>query len=157
MKIRLPSRRMIAAGFVAGLVGAMTLFAFVVARFAVEGQSEATQIPLLFEFTAAAAVGKAVIGNAAYVPLGVVLHVLVSIGWALGYAYAAQHELQLVRRPVISGLGFGLVVYFAMQLVLVQANLFEAPTPASVGLGLLGHCVFFGLPLALVVARMMRD
>jgi hypothetical protein len=153
----LPSSRTTAAGFVAGLVGSVTLFAYVVGRFAVGGEADAAHLAGLFQFTASAAVGKIAFSGPAYIALGVVFHVLVSIGWGLGYAYAAQREAQLVRRPLLSGLGFGLVVYFAMQLVLVQANLFEAPTPASVGSGLLGHCVFFGLPVALVVARMTRS
>jgi len=158
MTIPLPTARSLSAGVFAGIVGAVTLTVYVVASNAAQSHAEVLHVAeQLFAFTASAAVGPRAFAGGAYVTLGVLVHVLVSIGWGLGYAYAAQREAQLVRRPVLSGLGFGLVVYFAMQLVLVVANLFEKPTPGSVGSGLLGHCVFFGLPVALVVARLTRD
>ncbi len=108
----------------------------------------------IFAFDAAALVGKAALaGGAGYVALGIVLHFLVSIGWAVGYALLAPRQHQLITRPIASGAGFGLVVYFAMQLVLVGANLYRTPTPGELGIALLAHLVFFGMPIAFLIGR----
>jgi len=109
----------------------------------------------LYTFIAAALVGRAAAAaDPRFIWLGVGLHLAVSLAWAFGYVYAARTMRQLVRRPFISGLGFGLVIYFVMLVVLLAANLYTKPTPGDVGLGLLANCVFFGLPVALITARM---
>jgi hypothetical protein len=113
----------------------------------------------LYTFIAATLVGRAAAdaGPAAFIWVGVALHLVVSLAWAAGYVWIARSMKQLVRLPAISGLGFGLVVYFVMLLVLLAANLYTKPTPGSVGLGLLANCVFFGLPVALIVAAMTKE
>ncbi|GAC1533133.1 MAG: hypothetical protein NVS2B17_00420 [Candidatus Velthaea sp.] len=112
-------------------------------------------VPFL-QFNASVLIGKAAFTSPTYAALGLALHFLVSIGWALGYAYIAERQSQLVTRPWISGAGFGLVVYFAMLIVLVAANAYHPPKPADVGTGLIAHIAFFGIPVALIVARALR-
>lgn len=110
----------------------------------------------LFVFTASALVGPVAYTSDVYVGVGVVLHFAVSIGWSIGYAALAESQRQLVTRPLLSGAAFGLVIYFAMQLVLVGAGLYRIPTPSELGVALLAHLVFFGLPVALIVGRAGR-
>jgi uncharacterized membrane protein YagU involved in acid resistance len=112
----------------------------------------------LYTFIAAALVGRtAAASDPNFIWLGVGLHLVVSLAWAFGYVYAARSMAQLLRRPLISGLGFGLVIYFTMLVVLLAANLYTKPTPSDVGIGLLANCVFFGLPVALIVAAMAKQ
>ena len=67
---------------------------------------------------------------------------------------AAFRVAALGARPVRSGLAYGVVVYAGMQLLLAVVGAFHAPTPSTLALALVDHTVFFGLPVALVVARL---
>jgi hypothetical protein len=152
-----PRRRSIVAGLVAGLVGAILIQASsVLLTYATTHAATAFDLVPLFQFDASVLVGKVAFTSASYAPLGALLHLFVSIGWGIGYAYMAERQPQLVTLPIRSGLAFGLVVYFAMQLVLVAGNLFTQPTPADFGFALITHLLFFGIPVALIVARMTR-
>jgi hypothetical protein len=110
-----------------------------------------------WQLIASAAIGKAAFDSPSYAWLGLVLHFGVSIGWAGGYAYFAQHQPFVNRRWVVSGICYGLVVYLFMQILLLgaRAPVFP-PTPTAWLNDLFAHAIFFGLPLAFVVARMDR-
>ena len=108
----------------------------------------------MYQHVAAALIGPSANLNPAFVPLGILLHFAVSIFWALGYVYLARTQPQLLGRPIVSGIGFGIVVYLVMQIVLVGANLFTPPTPPEILRGLIAHCVFFGMVVAFVVTRL---
>ena len=118
----LPNRRLIAGSIVAGCVGSVTIVACI-AGFNLAARTPDFSLANLFAFDASVLVGEAAYAGGAYVALGVLLHLLVSVGWAGGYAYLAARLQQLVTRPLTSGAAFGLIVYFAMQLVIVAANL----------------------------------
>jgi hypothetical protein len=153
----LPQPRSIVAGVVAGIVGAILIAICVTVAQSVVFHPGAPLNPVgVFQFDASVLVGKIAYSDPVYAALGGVLHLLTSIGWGVGYAYMAERQPQLVTLPVRSGAAFGLVVYFAMQLVLVAGSLFQQPTPAEFGVELVAHIVFFGIPVALVVSRMLR-
>jgi hypothetical protein len=89
--------------------------------------------------------------------IGAVMHYLVSIGWAGGYAYLAQSQTFLNKRWAISGFFYGIVVYMFMNLLLIGARKFTWPaTPLDWVNGIVTVSVFFGVPVALVIARMDR-
>jgi uncharacterized membrane protein YagU involved in acid resistance len=91
------------------------------------------------------------------VPLGIVLHFCVSVGWALGYVYLTRTQRQLIEHPWISGAAFGLVVYVFMQLVLLTAGVYHRPSsPEELTIQLVAHIVFYGIPVALVASRALR-
>lgn len=152
------SRRQCAAAIVAGLVGAVLIHACLLYVGPALSKELALTPGALYTFIAAALVGRAAAAaDANFIWLGVGLHLVVSLAWAFGYVYASRSMGQLLRRPAISGLGFGLVIYFTMLVVLLAANLYTKPTPGTVGIGLLANCVFFGLPVALIVAALAKD
>jgi len=149
----LPNSRTITGAFIAGVVGSVTIFGcFAACNLGAAGFT----LPGFFAFDASVLVGKAAYTSDAYVALGIALHALVALGWAAGYAFLAERLPQLVSRPLTSGAAFGLIVYFAMQLVIVAANLYHIPTPKELGIALLAHVVFYGIPVALIVARFVR-
>ena len=148
----LPHRRTFAAAIVAGAVAGVTILVCFAACNALL-QTPGFTLAGLFAFTASTLVGKVAYTGGSYVALGIVLHFLVSIGWAIGYAVVAERQSQLLTRPLISGAAFGFIIYFAMQLVIVAANLYRIPTPRELGVALLAHLVFFGMPVALIIAR----
>ncbi len=149
-------RAQVLAGIVAGVAGAIAIEVCLIGNQLLEGASAAT-IAGSFAFIAATVMGPAAYHSAAAVPLGVVMHFAVAIGWAFGYVYLVRTQPQLLSRPIVSGLGFGVVVYVFMQIVLLTAGLYHrAADPRTLGVQLLAHLAFYGLPVALIVSRMLR-
>lgn len=88
--------------------------------------------------------------------LGALVHLLISLIAGLAYAYAAARLPLLVRRPVIGGLAYGVLVYLVMSYIVVpmSAVAFKPATdPALIAISLGIHMVAFGLPIALVTRR----
>jgi hypothetical protein len=112
----------------------------------------------LWQSDAAIAVGKVAFTSATYVWVGVLVHALVSIGWAGGYAYWAVRQPILRERWLIAGPVYGIIVLIAMQLILLAVNLYRFPaTPTIFVNGVVAYAVFFGLPLAYVVKTLDRE
>lgn len=106
-----------------------------------------------FEF----ATHSAAYANPAAPAIGVLLHFLVSIGWACGYVYLARSSPQLLSQPWLSGAAFGLVVYVFMQVVLLAGGVYHRPaTPGALGNALVAHALFFGIPVALIAAQLLH-
>jgi hypothetical protein len=140
------------AALVAGIVSGITLAAF--AAFA----ETRAGLPVTATYTfLASAVGGPVFGEGpSAVPVGVLVLFAGTILWAFGYLYAAQKQPQLLTRPLISGTGFGIIVWFVMQAMLVGAGHFTAPTIYTFDRDMVAFIVFFGLPLAFTVSRLVR-
>ncbi|MDQ2681418.1 MAG: hypothetical protein M3Y21_10450, partial [Candidatus Eremiobacteraeota bacterium] len=111
----------------------------------------------MYLFVASSAIGKAAYTTANAVWLGAFMHFCVSIGWGIGYAYLANSNSNIANRPLLSGAVFGVVVYIVMQIVLILAKTYAEPTLIVFVTQLIAHCVFFGLPVALIVSRMIRS
>lgn len=149
---------LVKAGLIAGVVGAIAIELFYFTTMLPSSAGAAVAALLMsFRFTAAVLVGPSAYQSASAVPLGIVLHLCVSIGWALGFVWAVRSQPQLVRHPWISGAAFGLVVYVFMQIVLITAGVYHrAGSPAELTIQLVSHIVFFGIPVALVASRLLR-
>jgi hypothetical protein len=148
-------RATVTAGLVAGIAGGVLIDAFVFAMQLAAGTPPG-MLSANFVFVAAALLGPGAGGNPAAVPIGIVLHFCVAIGWALGYVYLARTQPQLVTRPWVSGAGFGIVVYVFMQIVLLYAGQYHRPMPEVLGTQLVAHIVFYGMTVALIVSRLLR-
>jgi hypothetical protein len=147
-------RAQLVAGLVAGLAGAILIQLFLFGAQITSGQSAGAFIVGTFTFVASA-LGPSVAANPAAPLIGLVLHLCVSIGWALGYVYLIRSQPQLLSRPWVSGAGFGIVVWVFMQIVLLSAGLYHRPSPPDLATGLIAHIFFFGIPVALVVSRLL--
>jgi hypothetical protein len=145
--------RVVRAGLVAGIVGGITIDLFL--YFAAVLPQHGTLLAV-WTGIAAAAMGKAALQNPAAPWIGVLMHFCVSIGWACGYAYMAQTREGIDRNWIVSGVVFGIVVYVAMQIVLVAANAFHLPKVPEFFTSVIAHTVFFGLPVALTVRALDR-
>jgi uncharacterized membrane protein YagU involved in acid resistance len=88
--------------------------------------------------------------------LGVVLHFIIATGAATVF-YAVSRKLTfLLRQPIISGLLYGIAVYFFMNLVVLPLSAFPHRVTfplSSLIIGLVVHMFCVGLPIALVVRR----
>jgi uncharacterized membrane protein YagU involved in acid resistance len=147
----LPAPALIAAGITAGVAGAIFIDAYLIVVLVYVLHS--TNIAGLYEYVASGAIGQAAYATANAAYLGAVLHVVVSLTWAIGYAYVAARTPQVLQRPLLSGVAFGFVVMVAMQLVEVAAGIYRQPTTLSLGNEIVAHTVFFGIPVAYVVTR----
>ena len=106
-------------------------------------------------------IGKGLIGDAslnggwATVLLGISLHFLIAFIWATIYYGASVRLPTLVRRPAIWGPIYGVVVYFAMQIIVLPLSAIRKP-PFSFAAplqGIIVHIVCVGLPIAFFAWR----
>jgi len=110
-----------------------------------------------FNWIPTVAFGDNALPGGSLLVIGAVMHYLVSIGWTGGYAYLAQTQTFLNKRWPISGFFYGLMIYMFMNLLLIGARAFKwPPTPLDWVNGIVTVSVFFGIPLAFVVARLDR-
>jgi uncharacterized membrane protein YagU involved in acid resistance len=154
---RIVTRAEIEAGIVAGLAGAILIGVFLLGAQTTQGVPVATAFGATYTFIASAVIGPSALGNPAAPAIGLVLHVLVSIGWAFGYVYLVRTQPQLLARPWVSGAAFGLTVYVFMQLILLTAGLYHRPGPTVLATELVAHLLFYGIPVALIVSRRLSQ
>ena len=106
----------------------------------------------VWQFIASTVFGNVAFTSTSYAWAGLAIHFLIGIGWAGGYAYFVQTQPATNRRWIVAGAAYGVVVYVLMQLILLGSGHFTAPaTPNAFVIAILGHIVFFGIPVAYVV------
>jgi uncharacterized membrane protein YagU involved in acid resistance len=95
-------------------------------------------------------------GGAGTAALGLFAHFAMAFLIA-GIFYGVSRFLPfLTRRPVISGLLFGVIVFLVMRLVVLPLSAFPYPVtfkPLATATDLMSHMFFFGLPIALAVRK----
>jgi hypothetical protein len=148
-------RDQLKAGLVAGIAAGVLIELYLFAS-QLAGGTPLDQLPANFVFIAAVLLGPTAYTSPAAVPVGIVAHFCVAIGWALGYAYLAPSRPQLLTRPWMSGAAYGLVVYVFMKIILVTAGALHVAAPGLTP-ELIGHVVFYGIPVAVIVSRMLRS
>ena len=148
-RLSLTVRAAVLAGLAAG--AADILAAFVIYR-------PAAPVQILQTIAAGLQGPAAYEGGMASAVLGLACHFLIAIAFAGLFVAAARPAPVLLRRPAVSGLGFGVVVYGVMNAIVVPLSLAPSgpPPPAQmIGLGLLAHALF-GVALAWTAARVLR-
>jgi hypothetical protein len=110
----------------------------------------------IFQSVAAGLLGRASFdGGWRTALLGLVLHYGIALTMAATYALAAARRPVLVRRPVLLGAGYGLVLYAVMNYLVVPLS--RAGTgsrdPLWTGLSILVHMFLIGVPIALFARR----
>ena len=94
-------------------------------------------------------------GHAAPV-IGLAFLLIAAILWAFGYLYGARAQSQLLTRPILSGVGFGVIVWLFSQAILVGVGKFSAPTIYSFDRDMVAFIIFFGVPLAFTASKLLR-
>jgi hypothetical protein len=145
-------RDWLVAGIGAGLVSGILAAAF--AAFAATRGGFPLSAPYRF---IAGAVGGNALGEGHLAPLiGIAFLLIAAILWAFGYLYGAKQQSQLITRPILSGVGFGVIVWLFTQAMLVGAGKFTAPNIYTFDRDMVGYIVFFGVPLAFTASRLIR-
>ena len=96
----------------------------------------------------------------ASVALGVVLHYLIALSWTVIFFMASRRFPILVRRPVVSGLLYGIAVYLCMNIIVLPLSRVP-PSTAAMTLasrinGVLAVMFCIGLTISLLVRREQR-
>lgn len=97
-------------------------------------------------------------GGAWTVILGIFLHFVIAFG-ATAVFYLASRKIKfLTNQAIVSGLLFGIAVYWFMQLIVLPLSAFPykkqlIPEPNQFIIGMIVHMLCVGLPIALVVRR----
>jgi uncharacterized membrane protein YagU involved in acid resistance len=114
----------------------------------------------LLQIVASGLLGKAAFdGGVATAALGLAAHFVMSFIWAAVFLVAALRVPALARKPVLSGIVFGVVVFFVMRLIVLPLSAFPYPVnfkPLSTVLDLLSHTFLFGVPIAWATRRALR-
>ncbi|MEO9170656.1 MAG: hypothetical protein ABI278_05710 [Candidatus Aquilonibacter sp.] len=152
--LRIDWRRIVPEAVAAGVAGAILLHLYLWLTVLLPAHSS---IFSYWQWIASVSLGKIALTSSGYAWIGLLVHLVVGIAWAGGYAFLATQRQFVNRRWVVSGLVYGVVVYIFMQLILFSANRFTFPaTPNAFINDVIANAVFFGLPVAYVVSRMTR-
>jgi len=113
---------------------------------------------MVFQYIASGLVGrKAFQGGLRSVALGVVLHYAIALIWTGIFYLASRRVLNAIRRPIVSGLVYGCVIYLFMNYVVLPLSgvphTRNAVTLASRVNGVLALLLCIGLPVSLLVRR----
>ena len=117
----------------------------------------------IFQSVAAGVLGRprATAGGMPTFLLGILLHFVVATCIATVYYLATLVLPSLLRHPVVSGLIYGVVVYFGMKFVVLPLSAIgqrgNIPRFSILVTELIGHAVLVGLPVALLAYRSARD
>jgi len=97
-------------------------------------------------------------GGAKTAILGVALHFVIATGATAVFYFASRAWFFLIEHPILSGLLYGISVYFFMNFVVLPlSQIQQRPQPLSariVNMVILMFCI--GLPIALIVRRYAR-
>jgi hypothetical protein len=147
---------MLRAILIGGLLGGALDLLFAVS-FAGYNGAAPTRV---FQAIASGILGNAAVaGGAGISALGIACHFGLSLLWAALFAAVAWQLPALARRPVLSGIGFGLIVFLCMRLIVLPLSAYPGPVtfkPLATVLDLLSHMFLFGTPIALAVSRVIR-
>lgn len=108
-------------------------------------------IPGLWQFVASTLVGPQAFSSPSWAVLGIVLHFVTSIFWAIVYVYVWRN----LSSWVVGGLVWGVVVAVCMSLFLMVKASAPFPTGIALIMTLIGHWLY-ALVVAWYVARSVR-
>jgi hypothetical protein len=109
----------------------------------------------VFHYIASGLIGRdaSYNGGAATIVLGILLHYTIAFGVVTAFFLLSRRFPILLRRPVISGMLYGIGVFFAMGYLIVPLSAVPKIPFSFSGMitGILIHMFCVGLPAALVV------
>ena len=139
------------AGFVCGVLD-------ITAALVVYGFFGAKPMRLLQGIASGLLGPRAFDGGLATALLGLLCHFVIAFGAAAAFFFASRSVSFLIEHAVVSGVLYGVAVYFFMNLVVVPLSA-VAKRPFSLRMMIIGvviHIFCVGLPISLTVRRFSR-
>jgi hypothetical protein len=111
--------------------------------------------PRLLQGVAAGWLGaKSFNGGTATAALGLAFHFLIAFTAATVFYVASRRLNFMIQRPIVSGVLFGIAVYFVMYWVVMPlSNFHGTKTVTSSIVAIITHIFCVGLPISLVIHR----
>jgi len=90
--------------------------------------------------------------------LGLAVHYALMALMIAVFVFAARRSPAILDRPLLAGLGFGLIAYVVMNLIVVPLRFPAAwpPKPLAIGTQLFAHIVLVGWPSAFITRGYLR-
>jgi len=90
--------------------------------------------------------------------LGLTVHFALMAIMATALILFVRQRLELLDKPILTGLAYGVITYFIMNWLVVPLR-FDAPLPLkplSLATQLFAHICLVGIPMALIAARYLK-
>ncbi len=113
-------------------------------------------IPSMYQAIASTAFGRVAMSTPSYAAVGIVMHLITSLFWTFAYLYVWR-TINSLSNWIVGGLVWGVVVAVCMTIVLALRGVPPDFVPMDVIVNLIGHSVFFGLPVAWYISRSVRS
>lgn len=114
----------------------------------------------VFQSVAAGLIGRAAAfdGGVPTFLLGVLLHYVIALIWAALFWTASRTLPALVKHAIPAGLGYGLIIYFGMNSVVLPLSALHAKAwpPNLAAWPIVMHMLVVGLPIALVAGKFSK-
>ena len=116
------------------------------------------EIPNMLRFVASGPFPSATGMGTSGAILGLVVHFTLMAIMAAVYMAVARHRPNLLAKPLLWGIIYGLATYFVMNWVVVPLRFHPPlpPKPISIGTQLFAHVVLVGIPMAYIAARYLK-
>ncbi len=105
----------------------------------------------LLQIVASGALGEAAFtGGTAAAAIGLACHFALSFVWMALFFFAARRVPALAAKPLLTAVGYGLLVLLTMRLVVLPLSAFPRPVKFNAfswGMDLLSHIFLFSLPI----------
>lgn len=101
-------------------------------------------------------------GGAWTAVLGLFLHFVIAFIWTIVFYLASRKVKFLTNQPIVSGVLYGIFVYWFMQLIVLPLSAFPykktlIPETNSFIVGMIVHIVCIGLPIAFIVNHYSKN
>jgi uncharacterized membrane protein YagU involved in acid resistance len=115
----------------------------------------------LLQVVASGALGQAAFsGGMPAAAFGLACHFALSFVWMALFIFAARRVPALARKPLLVAVGYGLLVFLAMRLVVLPLSAFPRPVTFNAfawGMDLLSHILLFSLPIVWATRKAVRS
>jgi len=114
----------------------------------------------LLQVVASGALGKAAFtGGMPAAAFGLACHFALSFVWMAIFFFAARRLPALAGKPLLAAVGYGLLVFFTMRLVVLPLSAFPRPVTFNAfswGMDILSHIFLFSLPIVWATRKVLR-
>jgi len=114
----------------------------------------------LLQVVASGALGKAAFtGGMPAAAFGLACHFALSFVWMAIFFFAARRIPALAGKPLLAAVGYGLLVFFTMRLIVLPLSAFPRPVTFNAfswGMDILSHIFLFSLPIVWATRKVLR-
>jgi hypothetical protein len=136
------------ATFVAGTLDILSAFVFA-------GMAGMGPVAIL-QYVASGPFGEQAKFGAGWAVVGLLVHYAIMACMAATFIFAAKRLSLLTRRPIVSGIAYGFILWIIMYWIIKPMRWPDAPLPHTawgIGNALFSHCILVGIPIAWITAR----